>query len=354
MMFQMIKYGIQAGLLLLTVLAAGCINAPEPEFRQLPPESELVRKRAAEVAALWSRDAIRSVLLRKHDMTCYRNDLPRLTERFRALKVNHACLAVESLQSLKSGDERESLTAMISALTGAGIRCDIVIPQHLFPARRSATVFHRAFNDSIDPMDDVISRILQLKKYLPENVPAPGIMVWAGIHRFTRNNEQLPPGTMYRWDENNYGAGSDNDKMMHQLLQNLADWQKAAHAENLRFTAAIPVFYHEKARAGQLTKGLVKDFLAVADTVLVIGYGEKPSEYLRSLQGVLQENNSGRILCGMVLSGHMSESVGALRRRSWQDFFKILTVMHRSCGSKPGYGGMVLIPWQSVELLQER
>lgn len=353
MMFQMIKRGVQAGVLLLTVLSAGCLSNAEPEFRQLPPESETVRTRAAEVAALWGQDAVRSVLLREHDLTYYRNDLPRLTARLKALKVNHAYLSAETLDVLNSRSKRTDLTAVITALAGAGIACDLAIPQHLFPARRPATVFCRAFSGT-NPMDKAVRDAIRLKKYLPDNVPAPGVTVWAGIHRFTKDNEQLPPGAVYRWSESDYGAGSDNNKMMKQLLQDLAGWRNAAHAGKVRFTAAIPVFYHDKAQSGELTKGLVKDFLSVADTVLVIGYGEKPSDYLRSLQNVLREDHSGRIRCGMVLSGHMSESVGALRRRSWQDFFKILTVMHRSCGAMPGYGGMVLIPWQSVELLQER
>ena len=353
MMFQIIKRGLSAGVLLLTILSAGCLSNDTPEFRQLPPESEMVRTRAAAVAALWGQDAVRSVLLREHDLTYYGNDLPRLTARLKALKVNHAYLAVETPEVLSGGSKRAALTAVITALAGAGISCDIAIHQHLFPARRPATVFHRAFS-SANPMDEAVRDAIRLKKHLPKNVPAPGITVWAGIHRFTQNNEELPPGAVYRWSESDYGAGSDNDKMMKQLLQDLAGWRKAAHAGKVRFAAAIPVFYHNKAQSGELTKGLVKDFLSVADTVLVIGFGEKPSDYLRSLQNVLREDHTGRIRCGMVLSGHMSESVGALRRRSWQDFFKILTVMHRSCGSMPGYGGMVLIPWQSVELLQER
>ena len=87
MMFQMIKWGPLAGALLLAVLAAGCVSDPAPEFRQLPPESETVRKRAAEVAALWGQDSVRSVLLREHDQASYRNDLSRLTARLKALKV---------------------------------------------------------------------------------------------------------------------------------------------------------------------------------------------------------------------------------------------------------------------------
>lgn len=353
MIFQIIKKGMLTGALLLAVLSAGCLSHAEPEFRQLPPESEMVRTRAAAVAALWGQDAVRSVLFREHDLIHYRNDLPRLTARLQAMKVNHAYLAAESLEVLDSSSKRADLTAMITALAKAGVHSDIVIPQHLFPARRPATVFHRAFGGTA-PMDEVITHAIRLKKYLPENIPAPGVIVWAGIHRFTPNNEQLPPGAVYRWSESDYGAGSDNDKMMNQFLKKLTAWRQAAHAKKVHFSVAIPVFYHKKAKAGELTKGQIKDFLSAADTVLVIGYGEKPSEYLRSLQEVLREDHSGRIRCGMVLSGHMSESVGALRRRSWQDFFKILSVMHRSCGSMPGYNGMVLIPWQSVELLQER
>lgn len=337
-----------------TVLFAGCVTVPEPDFRDLPPESAQIRGRAEALGAMWRKDAVRSVLLREQDLRYYRDDRQALMSRLRALSVNHAYLAAESMEILMDRSERADLTAMIQSMSKAGIACDIVLPQHLFLSRRAGSFLLRVWAAGESPLAEAVAAASSLKTFLPEDVPAPGVTVWAALHRMTKDNENLPPGAIYRWNEADYGPGSDNDRIMALFLADLAAWQKLAASRGVRFSVAFPAFYHEKARQGGLTKGLVTDFLAVADTVLVIGYGAKPSEYLRSLDGVLKDDAAGRIRCGMVLSGHMSESVGALRRRSWQDFFQILTVMHQRCEMRPGYGGMVLIPWQSVELLQER
>ena len=338
----------------IALLFAGCVREAVPEFRELPPETEQVKKRAASLAALWGRDAVRSVLLQEQDLRYYRNDRDGLTARLKAMNVNHACLVVESPEILESRSSREDLTGMITAMAGAGISSDVVLPQYAFLRTRPANSLIRWFSGDETPLDEAVSCVVRMRDCLPDNVPAPGLTVWAGLHRLTRNNEALPPGTIYRWSESDYGAGSDNDLLMKKFIADLAVWRERAHKQNVRFSVAIPAFYHARARAGELSRGLVSDFLTAADTVLVIGYGEKPSEYLRSLQDVLKSDSSGRIRCGMVLAGHMSDNTGALRRRSWQDFFQILSVMHQNCGSAAGYGGMVLVPWQSVELLQER
>lgn len=351
--WKMIRRVSCAVMLAVVFLSAGCRTKTEPV---LPPEPERVRNRAKDIAALWGRDNVRSVLFREQDLTHYRAEsgLPQLLRRLTGMKVNHAYLAVETADTLGSRSGREALAAMITAFHEAGISCDMVLPQHLFLAKRSATVLHRAFGGKDTPFEDLFHEALRLKRHLPDEVPAPGITVWAGIHRLTAVNEALPPGMLYRWSEENYGIGSDNDILMKQFLADLARYQKMAKVDNIRFSVAVPALYHAKASAGMLSAGRVTDFLQTADTVLVMGYGNKPSEYLKSLQEMLGSDSSGRVRCGMVLSGHVSESVGALRRRSWQDFFRILSVMHRSCGNMPGYGGMVLIPWQNVELLQER
>ena len=355
MFCQTVKLQVVRAVALLSVIfVAGCRSGAAPDFRALPPESEKVRARANEFAALWGQDASRSVLFRENDFAYYNENLAGLTARLRAMKVNHAYLAAESLDVLDSRSKRAAMLDMITAFSDAGITCDIVLPQHLFPGRRSGNFFGRVFGSGETPFREALQYAVRMKRYLPDQVPAPGVTVWAALHRFTASNELLPAGSRYRWSENDYGTGSDNDIIMKQFMADLAVWREMAKVDNVPFSVAIPAFYHSKAAAGELSAGRVKDFLAVADTVLVMGYGERPSDYLRAIREVLRDDASGRIRCGMVLSGHMSESVGAIRRRSWQDFFKILSAMHQSCKKQPGYGGMVLIPWQSVELLQER
>ena len=334
-------------------LIAGCRSDETPEYRTLPPVSDKIRGRAEALAQVWRADPVRSVLLNETDLASYRHCCPQLVERLRLLGVDHAGIAVESPDAF-SGSRRKLLTGMIAALGEGGIRCDLVLAPHQFVEERPMPIFSRLSGGG-DPFDDVLRDAVRLNRDLPEKHPLAGIAIRADVHRLTETNPHLPVGMLYRWRESDYGIGSDNDLMMKLFLQRCADWRKLAAGEGLKFHVAVPAFYHEKASAGQLSKGKVTDFLAVADTVTVIGYGTKPTEYLASLQHVLAAGGRDRrVRCGIALSGHVSDAGGAIRRRNWEDFLRILSAMHPVFAASPAYGGMVLAPWQSVELLQER
>ena len=333
-------------------LGAGCRSDAEPEYRELPPVSEKIRERADALARIWSADPVRSVLLRESDLASYRTCGADLVERLRLLKVNCVEIAVESPDAF-SGSRRKLLTGAITALGEGGIRCELVLAPHDFVEERPMPILLRLSGPD-DPFEEVLAYAVRINRDLPEKHPVSGITIRADVHRFTDKDPRLAAGQLYRWRENDYGIGSDNDLMMRQFLTRLAGWRALAVKENLKFNVAIPALYHEKASAGQLSKGKVTDFLAVADRVIVLGYGTKPSEYLASIRTALAAGRDRRIRCGMVLSGHVSDSGGAIRRRNWEDFVRILSAMHEACAAMPGYGGMGLIPWQSVELLQEK
>lgn len=339
-------------LVCVSAVLAGCGGGEPVEYRGLPPVSENVADRSDALAQVWRSDPMRGVMLREADLDYYRNVRPALLVRLRLLRVNYVCIAVESAE-LFSGNLRRTLLDTITDLGGAGIRCGLVISPYRFQRSRPMPILLR-LNGLDDPFEDVFTAALRVNRDLPENCRLTGVMVRVDVHRFNEANPNLPPGQLYRWRENDYGIGSDNDVMMRECFRKLAEWRERAKAHQLKFSVAIPAFYHERALAKDLSKGTVSDFLSVADAVVVLGYGNKPSSYQQSLRRAVDGTSGRRVCCGVVLSGHVSEASGALRRRDWDDFMRIFSAMHQTLSSMPGYCGMLLIPWQGIELLQER
>ena len=339
-------------LLSVAALLTGCGGGKPVEYRGMPQVTQLVADRADALAQVWKADPVRSVLLRESDLEYYRNNRKGLLVRLRLMRVNFVCIAVETA-GLFSGDSRRMLLETVTDLGGAGIRCGLALSPYRFQPSRPMPILLR-LNGLDKPFEEVFDSALRLNGDLPENCRLTGILIRADVHRFNEGNPDLPPGQLYRWRETDYGIGSDNDIMMQDFLRNLAEWRTRAAAQQMKLAVAIPALYHEKASAKELSKGTVKDFLAVADHVIVLGYGGKPSLYLGSLRRALTGTEGKKVCCGMVLSGHVSESSGAIRRRDWDDFLRIVTAVHESIAPMPGYGGMLLIPWQSIELLQER
>lgn len=336
----------------LLAALTGCGGGKSVEYRGMPQVTQLLADRADALAQLWRNDPVRSVLLRESDLEYYQNNRKGLLVRLRLMRVNHVCVAVETA-GLFSGDLRRMLRETVGDLGVAGIRCSLALSPYRFQPSRPMPILLR-LGGLDDPFEEVFSSVLRFNADLPENARLTGVMIRADVHRFNESNPNLPPGQLYRWRENDYGIGSDNDIMMRECFRKLAEWRARAAEKHLKFAVAIPALYHEKAAAKELSKGTVKDFLSVADDVIVLGYGSKPSLYLQSLRRALKGTSGRKVCCGIVLAGHVSASSGALRRRNWDDFLRIVTVLHQTLSPMPGYGGMMLMPWQSIELLQER
>ena len=336
---------------------SGCRSENPAEFIRPPSVTETQRMEAERLSKLWSADKECGMLLRERTRIAYAEAPDALSERLRNFGVKCVYLTLENRGAL-SGKGFSEILRTVTALGDAGLRCNLVLyPHEILPERAHAAPLRWFSKD--DPFSDLLDLAVRINSRLPEKHPVCGITVWSGVHRLNLSHPRLPAGLLYRWDESDYGIGSDNDLLMQDFFRHLPDWKQKAAEHHLEFTVAVPSFYIERAGSGDLSVGNMSDFLKTADKVLVLGYGAKPSIYLQSLRKAFPGGHEtgriqGRILCGMVLADHVSDNRESIRRRDWNDFVRILQAMHADLAQKPDFGGMVLMPFDGIELLLER
>ncbi len=336
---------VLAGLFFLT---SGCRVQEAPEYQSLPPVTEEMRSRGRELVKLWEKEPLRAVLLRELDLSLYHNCRKDLVERLKLLQVNYVYMNVESAD-LFSWGRRDLLLDMIESLGEVGIRSDLVLVQEAFLEER-----HRGGRSADRLLEEVFDEAVRINRRLPDEYPAAGITIRPCLHLLTGSNLRLPVGQMYRWSEDDYGIGSDNDLMIKDFIKCLNGMRLRAHEENLKFSVVLPAFYHERAVKGDLELGKSTDFLKHADRIIVTGHGNVPSEYLASLRGLYKGVGEPNIICGLVFSDHVSRQDGSLRRRDWRDFLRITGYMQQNLNGSPAWGGMALVPFQSINFLLGR
>lgn len=335
---------------LLALLAAGCRSERvEPKF---PPVTERMTELAGNFAETVAKLPVRAVELDAASFLYCNGFFAPLLDRIALLRFDRIFLLLESADFLD--DHREDLNAFIALASARGIETEFLLPQRKFIADRYANVWIRKFGsgDILTPMAEKINAFAAA---LSPTSRFGGAGVKAEIHVFTVASPELPPNALYVWSGNAYGIGRENDLLMRGLMKDLLKFRQAL-APELSFTVAVPDFYHDRAVAGDLSRGTVNDFLAVAQRVVVYGSGRLPSDFARSMRTEFQsaEAADGRVLMGVDLVAHSMESRVALRRRDWADLLNILQYLEGELGGGRSFGGALLGPWRNLEMLWER
>ncbi len=331
------------------LLFTSCSSAP----RQLPapPVSEMMKTRAAEFRTALAADPIRGTNLSETDLRFYAGRPVLLTERLELLGINRIYVMADSL-AIFEGDMRSTLVELAYAAANSRIGVELVFPQSKFVQMRSGNVFQRKFGEE-RPLFAAVEAARKFSDSLDGDAKLVGVTVAAEMHTFTLASPELPSNALYLWGDKSYGIGHDNDVLMRQMLADFKHCRELL-GPNLPLTLAIPAFYHERASAGELSCGKVSDFLAVADRVLVIGYGSRPTDFLESVTSELASAGAEkRLLIGVNVAGHASVNRADLRRRDWNDMEKIAAFLAGRARRYPSFGGLVLGPFKTLELLWE-
>ena len=339
----------------MAVGIGGCWSSSETPLPRLIPVGDAMRERGEELKTAWQSFPIRGTVVTAATRRFYRGRDESLFERLSILGVNRLYLELEDRDDLDDLIDSGRLAEIVRAAGEAEIGVEPLLIQRRFMPERYGSVIRRHTQGERQPLLEAVACILRYNDEAAPEAKLAGLAVAASPHTFRRGDDHLPANLLYLWSEDRYGAGGDNDKLLHEWFQLLAE-VAGMTASHLPLTASFPAFYRSRAAAGDLTIGSVTDFLGWSDRAWVIGSGSRPSQLLDSLLASLDDAATGeqRILCGVELAAHLSEESGALRRRDWQDLLRSLKTLSEKIRDNRAAAGIVLDSWDRLEWLWEQ
>lgn len=214
----------------------------------------------------------------------------------------------------------EPLEKLLAAASEAGIPVELTVRQGDFKHRFRGNALVRSLLPQFRTLPDLAEDIVDFNNSLPENARLAGVTVRFEPHLFSyANGADRIPGLFYVWNQNTFGPGLDNDKLVLFSLKQLEAVKK--NLKTIPLTVELPDFYPLWAAEKKLSKGRVRDFAHIG-TVLLQCTGNVPSELVKlSRTGLGEKRNLTAVI---PLADHTSVRSGALRRRDWNDLVRSL------------------------------
>ncbi len=358
-MFNLIKKVIAVCAVPL-ILASGCAGK-NTEVKIESVITDSMKQNSKKLDSVMRQLPVRGVVLPANGVRYYGSpDAAKiLAERLASLGINRLYLEIERPGFWGSYDF-ESTANICRAAFSRKIACEAVLFQKDYMQNRKGSVLLRKFGEE-KVLVSALRKIAERNRKNPLNASFSGVTIVPQIHTFTLASKELPSNAMYLWSENAYGKGRDNDLLMRQTFEELKECRKviettgAGKLNYLPLSVAVPAFYHDRAAKGDLSCGKITDFLAIAHQVIVIGEGSKPSEFGASFNAELKAASKykERVIMGLNLAPHSVGTRNNLRRRDWADLAKITNYLIMRGGKYDAFGGMVFMPWHTLELLWE-
>ena len=339
-------------ILLLTLLLAGCGHTPQRETipAALPPfpaENGVTQKRAEELKKILAPFPIRGTALFPAAFPPegqFSDDV--IFKAIRQCGFNRVYCHITSEQELN-----DRLRHFLAAASAAGFPVEIVISQIDYYRRYHANQLIRWALIQYPDLVKAAELVTEFNESLPEDHRFAGITVHIAPDVCDGKNVERMYGRIYRWQENRYGKGGDNDMLMREAF---ADLRKIAAIEKLpRLTIAFQDFYHEKAREGELSVGTVKDFAAISKRLTIVNTANLPSRISKNIADELEDAPADvRITATIPLAHHTSVDTARLRRRNWADFIRAIAAATSVSGKDDNFRGVVIAPFAVVEYMR--
>ena len=329
-------------------LIAGC--AATPMRRTVPvvkplrlADRETVGKRIDEFRTLVEPLAVRGVLC--YPRAVMESDIPLdlVFSHVKKLGFNRIQARISSEEEL---DER--LRLFLETARRFGIPVELALAQRDFFVRSRGNRLLRKLLPGTPDLLDAVRRAAAFDEALPPELRLAGIVVFLEPHRLVISSADLPPDSLFAWNEKAYGPGL----IMHAMFDMLRELPGAAG--RLPVSVAVPDFLHEKALSGELTVGSIADFCAVKGIrgVTIIDSGNRPSQLLSGISNELKAAPKGaKIVISVPVAGHSSVESGALRRRDWKDFTRALGYLIRNAGCYAAFDGVVIGPLAHLQFI---
>ena len=336
--------------LTVSFLLCGCGHTPLREIHPaaLPPhraENTVTTARAAQLGKVLGSLKVRGAVIFPAAVFG-RFETAAVLNAFEQCNFNRIYCHITSEQELD-----EKLQNFIIAARERGFEVEIVISQQDFYRQYQVNQVIRPLIFQFPTLTDAARMVAEFDQELPENRRLNGVTVHITPHLYNGTNVRRMYGSIYRWAENCYGAGEDNDMLMRKIY---TDLKNIAAIQNLPpLTVAMADFLHDRAKKGDLTIGTVKDIAAVAPRIAMVNTANIPSQLAANVTAELADTPAGsELLIAVPLATHTSINADRLRRRNWNDFILAVENLVATAEKSPAFGGVILSPFSVVEYLR--
>ena len=206
--------------------------------------------------------------------------------------------------------EGRKLYDFVMSLNAKSLRVVYVLNETAFINRQRGNEF---IFGSRNPYRDVILKLKEFWRELPESAEMPTIVVALGMNRWNDTNLDRPAGLVHVWRKENSGRGKSNDVMFAKSMKNFADCRSYLDLEQLILLADEEVVI--AGEQGKLTGGSLNDILKKSDA-LSINLAAKTSDYASRLGTVskVKEPQSIFFVVSASDSGSFTEFLSEFRK----------------------------------------
>lgn len=332
----------------LVLLLAGCGHTPVRQSypAALPPhtaENSVSRQRAADFKKIISQVKTRGVVIFPAAFFG-RFDHERILNSIEQLGFNRIYCHLTSEQELN-----EEMGLFLAAANKRNIPVEALFSQQDFYRRYR---HNRLFRDILVQYPSLPQAVEKMLKFNQEQLPEArfaALTVQITPHLFDGSNIRRMRGKLYSWGETRYGIGGDNDMLVLEAMEMLA--QISRLPGQLPMTVAVPDFLHNAVLQGKITRGKVTDFAGFSK-VAVVSSANLPSKVPAVVQDELKDAGAVPVLAAVPLAGHTAVAAGQLRRRNWLDFQRTVNHLIRKSSAYPAFDGVIISPLAVVEFLR--
>lgn len=261
-----------------------------------------------------------------------------LAARCMLLGVTDAYIYVK-YDELKTYDYSTMLRNVVKGLHAAGIRVQAVIVD---PA---------IYSFKTELIAKYIQQIKDFNAKYDEETKFDGISIDIQPDNFIRNSETYNYGVLYRWSNDNYGKGGDNDMLMKQCFAILEKAKQNVNQMSLAQT--ISHYYDTETTNGALTVGKIDNFLKYADTIRVIANSSDRRDIWDYASQVILKSTKAQ---SVVISVKTSKSIHgdkirdiSLSWKSWGKIVKDLEFVADIAGKHASFRGLAFHDYEGLE-----
>ncbi len=332
-------------ILLAAIAAGGCSSPPPPPRPQPAPltsnprfyeHAEIMKKELAELRTVGA-----FISTRMYEN--YRYSPDELIGHLRQAGITQIYLLSEGYNVNDFGEE---LPGFLAAMRKAGIPAWIAVTDRIFYERDQKSFI--SLTTSEINYDKQLNRRIQ-EFYDMDGVSGIVLALTPNINSHQRHRN------LYVWGENTYGIGGSNDMLMKQSYAMASGIRKKFSGKPLALM--IPGLFHTKAAAGELSVGRIRDFLPLADQLIVTAFANVPEGQLKALQPQFEEAASmGKplVVCVLTDDHFSSTQFDSLSRGTFTEFMEKMTSALAIVRNESGFGGVAFMNFRGVEILLEK
>ena len=298
-------------LCVLLMLFCGCSTAVIYDFEVADELTQKNKNNAAEMAQIIGNKQDALVVLDFFELQKAMNDAEKFADDVKRFGFTAVGVPIDSVKYADlQQKEGKKLYNFVMSLNAKSLRVVYVLNETAFINRQRGNEF--VFSNK-NPYRDVILKLKEFWRELPESAEMPTIVVALGMNRWNDTNLDRPTGLVHVWRKENFGRGKSNDVMFAKSMKNFVDCRSFLDLEQLILLADEEVVL--AGEQGLPGGGSLNDILKKSDA-LSINLAAETSDYASRLGAVskVKEQQSIFFVVSASKNGSFSEFLSEFRK----------------------------------------